>query len=440
MARLRPVGYEDRLSLVDHLDELRTRLIWCLLVLVACFTVTYWQHDALLNAVNKPFYASQHGGSHSSDPLAQANARDREQTLFYRRLDPVLAGQQDALRRLARLPSLSAADRAALAAQVRRTAELQRVVADAAKLPIPDQKRRPVTLGVTEPFVTTFTVAGYAALLLALPFILFQAYAFVLPAFTPQERRAALPLMLMVPFLFVAGVAFGYFVALPRAVDFLQNFNQDSFDVLLQAKDYYRFSVVLLAVIGLLFQIPVGVLAITRLGVVSARQLARSRGYVILAIAIVAAVATPTPDPVTMLVAMAPLVVLWELSVGFARIVERRADRAAGAGGGGRARRRRDRPPRGGRPRLPILSGMLFDLRGRGRRRTIQVIYASLALLMGGGLIFFGIGGATSGGLFDALGGSSNGSAARATSCRSASTRWRSASSATRTTRPAGRR
>ena len=135
--------------------------------------------------------------------------------------------------------------------------------------------------------------------------------------------------MLMVPFLFVAGVAFGYFVALPRAVDFLQNFNQDSFDVLLQAKDYYRFSVVLLAVIGLLFQIPVGVLAITRLGVVSARQLARSRGYVILAIAIVAAVATPTPDPVTMLVAMAPLVVLWELSVAFARIVERRADRAA---------------------------------------------------------------------------------------------------------------
>ena len=85
----------------------------------------------------------------------------------------------------------------------------------------------------------------------------------------------------------------------------------------------------LLAVIGLLFQIPVGVLAITRLGVVSARQLSRSRGYVILAIAIVAAVATPTPDPVTMLVAMAPLVVLWELSVAFARIVERRADRAA---------------------------------------------------------------------------------------------------------------
>ena len=180
--------------------------------------------------------------------------------------------------------------------------------------------------------MTTFTVAGYAALLLALPFILFQAYAFVLPAFSPQERRAALPLMLMVPFLFVAGVAFGYFVALPRAVDFLQNFNQDSFDVLLQAKDYYRFSVVLLAVIGLLFQIPVG-----RAGHHAARRRLRPAARPQPRLRDPRASRSSRrsrrrrPDPVTMLVAMAPLVVLWELSVAFARIVERRAERAARA-------------------------------------------------------------------------------------------------------------
>jgi len=182
---------------------------------------------------------------------------------------------------------------------------------------------------VTEPFVTTFTVAGYAALLLSLPFILWQAYAFVLPAFSPAERRVALPLMIMVPVLFLAGVAFGYFVALPRAINFLQNFNDQSFDILIRAADYYKFSVVLLVVIGLLFQIPVGVLAVTRLGVISARQLARNRGYVILLLAVVAAVATPTPDPVTMLVAMAPLVVLFELSVQLARFFERRAEKRA---------------------------------------------------------------------------------------------------------------
>jgi sec-independent protein translocase protein TatC len=182
---------------------------------------------------------------------------------------------------------------------------------------------------VTEPFVTTFTVSAYAALLLALPIILWQAYAFVLPAFSPAERRVALPLMLMVPFLFICGVAFGYFVALPRAINFLQNFNDQSFDILIRAADYYKFSVVLLAVIGLLFQIPVGVLAVTRLGVISARQLAKNRGYVILALAIVAAVATPTPDPVTMMIALAPLVILFELSILLARLFERRAERRA---------------------------------------------------------------------------------------------------------------
>ena len=81
--------------------------------------------------------------------------------------------------------------------------------------------------------------------------------------------------------------------------------------------------------IGLLFQIPVGVLAVTRLGVISARQLARNRGYVILLLAVVAAVATPTPDPVTMLIAMAPLVVLFELSVHARRASSSAAPRSA---------------------------------------------------------------------------------------------------------------
>ena len=167
-------------------------------------------------------------------------------------------------------------------------------------------------------------MAGYAALLLALPFLLYQAYAFVLPAFSPREKKVALPLMLMVPVLFLAGVAFGYFVALPRAIHFLLTFNDGNFDILVRATDYYKFAIVLIALIGLLFQIPVGVLAVTRLGIISARQLAKNRGYVILGIAVVAAVATPTPDPVTMLIAMAPLLVLFELSVLLARIFERR--------------------------------------------------------------------------------------------------------------------
>jgi sec-independent protein translocase protein TatC len=165
-------------------------------------------------------------------------------------------------------------------------------------------------------------VSAYAALLLVLPFLLYQAYAFVLPAFTPTERHVALPLMALVPVLFIAGVLFGYFLALPRAVNFLQNYNDGQFDILVQARDYYRFSVILLAGTGILFQVPVGVIAVVRLQVLSTRQLRQFRGYAILLFAIVAAIVTPTPDPFTMLITMAPLVVLYELSIQLARIFE----------------------------------------------------------------------------------------------------------------------
>src|SRR4051794_13863124 len=331
MGVVRPVGHEERLSLVEHLDELRTRLIYCIAAFIITFSVCYSQNHWLLRTVNRPLQSTQNldGKKRSQDPLEEsarfalrsgaaqkaAVGAFSSASRFYASLavDPGLSRRQRTLARDAAIQNSVAADKQAAAAAAVPT----------------NRGRQPITLGVTEPFVTTFTVAAYAAILLSLPIILWQAYAFVLPAFSPAERRVALPLMIMVPFLFICGVAFGYFVALPRAINFLQNFNDQSFDILIRAADYYKFSVVLLAVIGLLFQIPVGVLAVTRLGLISARQLARNRGYVILALAIVAAVATPTPDPVTMLVAMAPLVILFEVSVLMARVFERRAEKRA---------------------------------------------------------------------------------------------------------------
>jgi sec-independent protein translocase protein TatC len=170
-------------------------------------------------------------------------------------------------------------------------------------------------------------VAGYGALLLSLPLLLWQAYAFLLPAFSPQERQVALPLMLMVPFLFVGGVAFAYFIVLPNAVAFLQNFNDDNFDILLQARDFYRFSLLVLTAMGLLFQIPVAILAVTRVGIVSIEQLRRNRRYAILVIAVLAML-LPGTDPVTMILAMAPLILLYEGSILLAALLDRRAAKA----------------------------------------------------------------------------------------------------------------
>src|SRR5256886_7899290 len=182
--------------------------------------------------------------------------------------------------------------------------------------------RQPMTVGLGEPFSQTLMVSFYFELLFALPLILYQAYAFVLPAFSPHERRVALPLMAMVPVLFLAGVVFAYFLVLPAAIGFLQNFNSDDFDVLVKAKSLYSFSILTLIILGVLFQMPVGVLALTRLGVVTPQQLRRNWRYATVIIAVIA-VLLPGTDPVTTCIDMVPMLVLYALSILLATWVER---------------------------------------------------------------------------------------------------------------------
>jgi sec-independent protein translocase protein TatC len=309
---LRPIGHEDRLSLVEHLDELRTRIIISLVVFLAAFAVCFWQNDRILEIMDRPLEKSAFTKG-SDDPL--------ERTALYQQSLKQLSLQLAVVsREMARSDDVSPALKAQFLALSRQAA---RTAAAAPKA----GARRPVTLGVGEPFTVTFKVVGYAALLVSLPFLLWQAYAFVLPAFSPRERQIALPLMAMVPFLFIAGVVFAYYMILPNAISFLQNFNDDNYDILLQARDYYKFSIMVLMAMGLLFQVPIGILAITRVGIVTPRQLRKNRRYAILIIAIVAML-LPGQDPVTMLLLMAPLLVLFEGSILLAAVVDRRVERS----------------------------------------------------------------------------------------------------------------
>jgi len=163
------------------------------------------------------------------------------------------------------------------------------------------------------------TVAAYGAFVLSMPIILYQVYAYVLPAFSHQQRRTVGPLLLLVPILFLAGVAFGYLVVLPAATKFLLNFNDTQFNIQVRAKDYYSFFGTTLLACGIVFQVPVGVLAVTRLGIVKVKQLKQNRRYAYLGCAIVAA-ALPGVDPVSMLLETAPLIALYELSIVLARL------------------------------------------------------------------------------------------------------------------------
>jgi sec-independent protein translocase protein TatC len=159
--------------------------------------------------------------------------------------------------------------------------------------------------------------------------ILYQLYAFVLPAFSSRERRVAAPLLTLIPVMFVAGVAFGYFVVIEPATNFLLSFNSDEFTTAVRARDYYSFVALTLVSLGLLYQMPIGIIALTRLGITSPEALRRNRRYAILGCAVLAAL-LPTIDPVTMLLEMVPLVALYELSIVLARAFGTARDPAAG--------------------------------------------------------------------------------------------------------------
>jgi sec-independent protein translocase protein TatC len=308
---LRPIGHDDRLSLVEHLTELRTRLIISLAVFVAATGLCLWQSHAVLDIMNRPLDKAT-VSSAAKDPL-QEGAR------FDQKLKTYLQQSAATWRDVA-----GTANDPALRRRFEQLARSADQVAAAAPKVTP---KRPVTLSVGEPFTVSLKVAAMAGLLLSLPLLLYEAYAFILPAFSPREREIALPLMLGVPFLFIAGVVFGYFMVLPPALRFLQNFNSDSFNVLIQARDYYSFAILILAAMGLLFQIPVGILAATRIGVVTTRQLRHSRRYAFLATAVIAMV-LPGQDPVTMMLMMVPMYVLYEVSILIAALFDRRQRRA----------------------------------------------------------------------------------------------------------------
>jgi sec-independent protein translocase protein TatC len=303
---LRPISHEDRLSIVDHLDELRSRLIVSGIVIALAFVVCFWQNHALLSVLNR---ALPHPSSQGLAAVPKETATERRGML------EVAAGESA----LAKSAGLSPAARA----DALTVAQGARIVARALPTTAPAQEK-PITLGVGEPFTTTLTVAAYFALLFTLPLLIYQGYAFVIPALNPQERRAALPVMAAAPFLFLVGVAFAYVIVLPPAVHFLQGFNSGSFQILVQAKAYYTFEILTMLGIGLAFQLPLGLLGLQQVGVINSRTLTGNWRYCVVIIAVIAA-AMPGADPVTTGLEMLPLILLYLLSIVLLRVADRRA-------------------------------------------------------------------------------------------------------------------
>ena len=240
----RRLDHGEEATLVEHLGELRTRLVVCLIALAVTTGVTFGFHDHLLNWLNRP---------------------------------------------------------------------------------LPDGYK-PVTFAVTEPFMTAFWVSLWAGILLALPIILWQVWGFFAPAFEKHTQRKVAGFAVFSALLLGAGVTFGYFVVLDPAVHFLTNFDKEQFQIELRANSYYSFVTLVMVAMAVVFELPVFILALTRIGIIPVEKLRRNRriGYVLVA---VLAVALPGIDPVTTTLEMLPLMVLFELSIWLAVIADKRRKR-----------------------------------------------------------------------------------------------------------------
>jgi sec-independent protein translocase protein TatC len=242
MKRLpRRLSYGEEATLVEHLEELRSRLIICLIALGAAFPVAFYFHEHLIEAMI-------------------------------------------------------------------RLAPEDKVI---------------VTFGVAEPFTTALKVSFYASLAITFPVIVWQAWSFFAPAVREGNQRIVARFVALATVLFAGGMAFAYFVILPRALDFLTNYDEELYRIDIRASYFLSFVALMIFATGLVFQLPIFVLALVRLGVLTSAQLRRNRrmGIVIL---LGAAILLPTVDPVSLALEVVPLLILFELSIWLSVFLERR--------------------------------------------------------------------------------------------------------------------
>lgn len=175
---------------------------------------------------------------------------------------------------------------------------------------------------VASPFVTPLKLAFFVALMISMPWLLYQAWAFVAPGLYKRERKLAVPMLVSALGLFYLGCAFAYYLVLPAAFGFLTNSLPPGVAMMTDISAYLDFVLVIFLAFGLSFELPIALLVAVMLGVVTPKQLAEWRGYAVVVIFIVAAVITP-PDVVSQLLLAIPLCALYEIGLLFARVLYR---------------------------------------------------------------------------------------------------------------------
>jgi sec-independent protein translocase protein TatC len=239
----RRVTPDEQIDLVDHLDELRSRIIIVLAVLAVAMSVLFWKSGEILHFLSQPI---------------------RDQIPHWQGF---------------------------------------------------------LVLSPLDQIMTSISIAIYGALIITLPVLTYQIYAFILPAFPEEHHKHIKPMVWSVPILFLLGVVFAWYLVVPPAFDFLINFNQEQFNVQLRAKEYIQFVLLTLLAMGIVFEMPMVMMTLGRLGIVSSAMMKRHWRISIVALAVLAML-LPGVDPISYIVEFIPLLVLYGLSYFLVKLVE----------------------------------------------------------------------------------------------------------------------
>ncbi len=198
----------------------------------------------------------------------------------------------------------------------------------------PLKGKKLITLSPAESFMTAFKVSIYVGILLSSPVIIYQIWAFVAPGLKTKEKRVVLYATIFTSLLFLGGVAFAWWLVLPRGLNFLLSYENSYFHAQIQASRYFSFVAMFMLGFGIVFELPALILTLARLGLVNSKQLAHNRRYAILAGAIISAALTPSQDAVSMIAMAVPFVLLYEISVQLSRVIQKPRRKGAVASDG----------------------------------------------------------------------------------------------------------
>ena len=340
MANLKLIKKSEReeelggqMSFLDHLDELRTRLIRCIsfvfLAAVVCWFLSgpiygFLErpvHRALLDAQQRKVPIAGLHGQLAAVPLQSLKPNDVVRYVFTgtTKLGSVVIPSGASV--MARVDKDSQGQLGLFTDELLSSGDS--VVPKDVRLPVdlsglgdalPDQNGKLVVTTALEPFALYVRVSLYTALAISIPFLLWQIWGFVSPGLYPHERRYVTPFILFSSIGFIAGAAVGYYVIFPPAAKYLLGLGQD-FQLLLKADDYFNFIILLMLGMGIVFQMPAITYVLARIGLITARWMLKVWRSAIIVILIAAVFLSPTNDVPNMLLFAAPMFVLYAISI-----------------------------------------------------------------------------------------------------------------------------